>query len=68
VNIEHLNEDKRMKATLIPKVKNQNGLPVPKAVEWAEQLRDAVLRDDGEKLFVIIFRIWTEAQKNFTHK
>ena len=63
-----INEERNMKATLIPKVKNPNGLPVPKAVEWAEQLRDAVLRDDGEKLFVIIFRIWTEAQKTFNHK
>ena len=57
-----------MKATLTPITKNPNGLSVPKAVEWAEQLRDAVLRDDGEKLFVIIFRIWTDAQKTCSLK
>jgi hypothetical protein len=55
-----------MKMTLT--VNSPKGLPVLKAIEWAEQLKQAGIDDDGEKMFVLIFQIWKEAQKPFTNK
>jgi len=52
-----------MKLEVTPKIYNSMGLPVNKAVEWAERARDCALRDDGERMFLLIFEIWKTAQK-----
>lgn len=53
-----------MKLEVTPKIYNSMGLPVDKAVEWAERARDCALRDDGERMFLLIFEIWKTAQKH----